>query len=329
MRRYNAAVTRFASLLRPLLLGVVSVAACGDASSLGAPSSGGAGAADAPAGDLAIPDAPAAGDAAAPDAPRTAPPEGSPGCLAPAAAGVQRLSVTAAGRARSAVLAVPSSYDAARAYPLVFVFHSGGRTGESARDYFGFAGIAEDRAIFVYPDGLGGDWDLESPAGANPDVALFDAIVAHASGALCLDRARVFATGSSAGAYFVNQLGCRRGAVLRAIAPHAGGGPWDVASAYGPDGRLRCADAPPAAMVFHGDQDRSVALSEGEGSRDHWTWANGCAGGAPPAATAPLPSFCRAYAGCAKPVVWCPVAGGGHRIWDGGPKATWDFFASF
>jgi polyhydroxybutyrate depolymerase len=233
--------------------------------------------------------------------------------------------VMAGGKARTYVLSVPPAYDAARAYPLVFVFHSGGRTGASARDYFSLAGIAEGEAIVVYPDGLSGEWDLESPAAKNPDVALFDAILASTEATLCVDAARVFATGSSMGAYFVNQLGCRRGSKLRAIAPHSGSGPYDAASAYDDEGHLRCPDSPVAAMIFHGDKDTSVALADGKASRDHWAWANGCKGA--PAPTEPSP--CVAYTGCARPVLWCQIPGGTHRIWADGPKATWHFFQSF
>lgn len=127
------------------------------------------------------------------------------------------------------------------------------------------------------------------------------------------------------GAYFTNQLGCRRGDVLRAIAPHAGGGPWETGGTYDSDGNLQCAQKAPAAMVFIGLADTSVDPKEGEKSLAHWSWADGCT-----AETAPIaPSPCVAYQGCKQPVVSCKIPGVGHRIWNQGPKATWDFFASF
>ena len=46
----------------------------------------------------------------------------------------------------------------------MFVLHSGGRTGASTRDYFAFEKFAADKAVFVYPDGEGGNWDLDTPA---------------------------------------------------------------------------------------------------------------------------------------------------------------------
>jgi polyhydroxybutyrate depolymerase len=57
----------------------------------------------------------------------------------------------------------------------------------------------------------------------------------------------------------------------------------------------------------------------------HWKWANGCS--AKSTATAPAP--CVTYDGCKSPVVWCRIPGLGHEVWDGGAKATWEFFARF
>jgi len=258
----------------------------------------------------------------------TLPPNGSEGCGARGALAVPGaatgVEVDVAGKTRTYALSVPTGYDEHRAHPLVFNFHSGGRNGAGARDYFGFEGFAGAEAVFVYPDGLEGNWELDTPAAQNGDVAFFDALVAAVSRALCVDTTRIFATGSSMGAYFVNQLGCRRGDVLRAIAPHAGGGPWETGGTY-VDGHVKCATGPVAAMVFVGLADTNVSPSEGDKSIAHWQWANGCAAGSTPRA----PSPCVAADGCGKPVVSCRIPGVGHRIWNQGPKATWDFFASF
>lgn len=235
------------------------------------------------------------------------------------------LTVTVGGTKRTYALSVPTGYDAYRGYPLVFNFHSGGRTGASARDYFAFERFAGDKAVFVYPDGEKGNWDLDTTAAQNKDVAFFDALLAELESKLCIDTTRVFATGSSMGAYLTNQLGCRRGDVLRAIAPHAGGGPWETGGTYDAEGHLKCAQRPPAAMIFIGLADTNVDPSEGEKSLAHWSWADGCS-----MQTAPVaPSPCVAYQGCKSPVVSCKLPGVGHKIWDQGPKATWDFFASF
>lgn len=273
------------------------------------------------------PDEPVAATSDAPPvAPRSKPANGSEGCGATLTPGVQSLSIDVGGTKRTYVLSVPAAYDALTAYRVVFVFHSGGGTGTRARDYFGFANIAEDKAIFVYPDGRSGNWDLETPADANADVAFVEAIVASLAKSACVDASKVFATGSSNGAYFVNQLGCRRGAsLLRAIAPHSGSGPYDQGSAYDADGHLQCAGKPVPAMIFHGLADTNVSPADGQATVDHWSWANGCTSSTKPTA----PSPCVAFDGCRSPVVSCRIPNQGHRIWAQGPQATWDFFASF
>jgi polyhydroxybutyrate depolymerase len=281
--------------------------------------------------DDALPDShateprPGAGESGTTTPPTKTPPYGSKGCSLAAKRGVAKdSSVDVGGDERTYVLSVPTAYDPYKAYPLVFVFHGSGGNAEGMRDEFGWSAIAEDKAIVVYPDGNDGRWDLDSPPESNADYRFFDALVAEIGEKTCVDRTRVFATGWSMGGYFSNQLGCRRGNVLRAIAPHAGGGPFGGDGAYDEEGHLRCGAAP-AVMVFHGADDGSVDLSEGQTTVNYWAWAQGCA-----SETAPTsPSPCVAYRGCKKPVIFCKVPGLDHGIWSNGPKATWDFFASF
>ena len=318
---FSLALTLTVSLALAL---AVSAAAC--SSSAGAappPEPGPTSETESPALDAGAP----GNDASRRDA--SLPANGSKGCGALSALAqpgpASDLQVSVAATKRTYALSVPTGYDEYRGYPLVFVLHSGGRTGASTRDYFKFESFAADKAVFVYPDGEGGNWDLDSPTANKKDVALFDALVVELESKLCVDTTRVFATGSSMGAYLTNQLGCRRGDVLRAIAPHAGGGPWETGGTYDADGHLACAQKPVAAMVFIGLADTNVDPKEGEASVAHWAWAHGCSAQPLPA----LPTPCVAYQGCKSPVISCRIPGVGHKIWDQGPKATWDFFASF
>ena len=170
---------------------------------------------------------------------------------------------------------------------------------------------------------------LERDAENNIDILTFDAILETLSGSHCINRKRVFATGYSAGGYFSNQLACRRGSVLRAIASHAGGGPFGQNVEYGDDGKLRCPERPIAALIAHGTDDTTVKLEEAQQSREHWRRVNACAsGGGTPRDPAP----CVSLASCAEdcPVVYCDIPGLGHSVWpEKGAKVTWDFFASF
>lgn len=234
--------------------------------------------------------------------------------------------MTVAGVPRTYTLYVPESYDARKAYRLVVGLHSGGRNGASARPYFDLEGRSAGGAIFVYPDGLRGNWDLATAYAQNVDVALFDALVASLGASLCIDKTRIFAVGTSSGAYFVNQLGCARGNVLRAIAAHAGGGPFaSTGGTYDAQGQLVCPTPPVAAAIFHGLADTNVSPSEGDKAIAHWTHWNGCT--AERKAVTPAP--CESPTTCGKPVLVCKIPDQGHAIWAPGRQATWDFFASF
>jgi polyhydroxybutyrate depolymerase len=250
-------------------------------------------------------------------------PTPSNGCSKGAGGNKLGRSLDVHGQERSYDLLVPSSYDKARSYPLVFVFHGGGGTSADARHTLDFSKVAKNDAIFVYPTARDGNWDLDTPADHNADVAFFDALVALVEESHCVDRARVFATGYSNGGYFSNQLGCRRGDVLRGIAPHAGGGPFEGDDGYDDNGNLKCKGKAVAAMVFHGERDEEVSIDEGHRSLSHWKWANGCEDNS--SGTSPDP--CVSFAGCKNPVVFCGVPELGHDVWSEGTRSTWSFFS--
>lgn len=239
----------------------------------------------------------------------------------------QAKTISVWGTTRSYVLSVPQGYgELPQSWRLVFAFHGGGGTGANLRGYYDTdQRFAEKNAIVVYPDARDGNWDLDSPSDQNPDIAFFDALLAEIGNHACIDASRVFGVGFSNGAYFANQLGCRRGSVFRAIAPHAGGGPYGPGSSYDAQGNLVCVGTPPAVKIFHAEDDYTVPISHADASINHWKWANGCQESTHGAA----PSPCTAYDGCGRPVEVCRYWGVGHSLWGEGAKATWDFFASF
>lgn len=269
--------------------------------------------------DPAVPDAsdPAVPDASNPSAADAA--SGDPCGATGAATGAIDGTITIRGVERSYILAVPSDYDSNSHYALVFAFHGLGSNASQARLYFGVEEASAGEAIVIYPNGLPKygsgtqtGWNLY-PTGE--DFELFDALLARITAAYCIDDARVFATGHSYGGYFSNCLGCGRGAALRAIAPVAGGGPY-----------FPC-DNGVAAWIAHGVLDSTVAISEGEASRDHWRDENGCDDTTSPT----TPSPCVAYDGCdtGLPVVWCEheeTTLGGHGWPSFAPQGIWNFF---
>jgi polyhydroxybutyrate depolymerase len=240
---------------------------------------------------------------------------GTDGCAAPTVAAGSYLaaSITVAGTERTYRLATPAG-DPRKVRALVLVFHGSGGSGDGIRGYLGrpMETSAADEAVFAYPDGLSDGGATGWPDTGGRDVAFVDALLARLAGQLCYDRARVFATGFSYGGYMSNTLGCARAGVVRAIAPLSGGGPWQA-----------CNGQPVAAWIAHGTSDPTVALGQGQGSRDQWLGVNGCAS----SAHATSPSPCVAYDGCGEnPVVWCAFPGG-HTVESWEPPAVWSFFA--
>jgi polyhydroxybutyrate depolymerase len=225
------------------------------------------------------------------------------------------------GKTRSYTLVVPASYTSATSYPLVYVLHGQGGSGAQARAAFDLESAAGGRALFVYPDGLGGGWDLDSPASKNADVALFDATLAVTQSRYCIDLHRVFVAGFSNGAYMANQLGCRRGDRIRAVASHAGGGPYETVGEYDEQGNLVCKGKPVASLIVHGTSDGTVAPSEGQKSIDHWTHANHCSGSVPTSLHG-----CVSFQGCTNRVTACKLHGHGHDLAAQAKPLTWSFF---
>lgn len=222
---------------------------------------------------------------------------------------------------RTFILDLPSDYEPSQAYPLVFGFHGRDFSGEEFRaaDYGNLLSAAADEAIVVHPDATPEQWawELESDL----DVAFFDALLDTLTRGLCVDESRVFATGHSSGGYFTNVLGCRRGAVLRAIAPVAGGGP------FGPAGGVPQCEEPVSVWIGHSPDDETVPFIEGEGSLAYWLERDGCdVDSAAPVAPEP----CVAYDGCGSglAVRWCAYPGG-HDWPTFGAQGIWDFFSSF
>jgi polyhydroxybutyrate depolymerase len=208
--------------------------------------------------------------------------------------------VEVAGQRRGLIVSVPADYRPAEPHALVIGFH--GRTSPNAtvRRYYDLERHAELPTIFVYPSGLRADHGGYSWAEPDDlpeslrDYALFDAIVALLARTYCLDPGRIFAVGHSLGASFVNDLGCARGDVLRAIATLAGG--------------FRRADCrgEVAALILHNPNDRLVDFGYGLRTRDAYRAENGIAG---EGRQVTLAGFaCQRYgeAGIADPVLWCP-----------------------
>jgi len=148
-------------------------------------------------------------------------------------------------------LVAPSSYDASKSYPLMFVYHGFGGTPEGMLDQVGFRARADlDDVIIVAPQGLesgnGATWNIATPAGPNADVALFDDLVKCVSESFSVDDQRVYVTGMSNGGLMTGTLIAERSDVIAAAAPFSGG----ISTPY-----VKTSNQPPTLVTYGGPTD--------------------------------------------------------------------------
>lgn len=231
------------------------------------------------------------------------------GCGKPMPAGTTTQTVTVNGTQRSYLQIIPAGLTGNAPVPVIMGFHGGNDTAQNANAYMGIT--SNVAALYIYPqagpfaDAWAG-WDV-APTGK--DFPFIDAMLVQLKSNYCVDPARVFATGKSNGAFFVNSLLCLRPGSFKAAASVAGGGP-----------QYNCSQ-PRAFWGVHGTADTAVPISTGRQSRAYWLAANQYHN-APPVAISPAP--CVTYPGTINSVVWCEH-GGGHiwPSWAGAAIRNW------
>ncbi len=203
--------------------------------------------------------------------------------------------------------------------PAVLNFHGRGSDATTQERYSGLVPVAERVGFYVVsPEGTGSPraWSAgATPAGEVDDVALVRALLVSLESEVCLDPARIYATGFSNGAFMASRLGCVLGDRIAAFAAVAGmehtGEP--------------CV-GPVPALAIHGTNDSVVPFTAGmvrasfpyagaRGEATLWAKQNGC--GAAPSVERISSSVVReTYPGGKAAVVLYVVTGGGHT-WPG------------
>jgi polyhydroxybutyrate depolymerase len=174
---------------------------------------------------------------------------GSSGCeRTPVAPGVTDETLTSGGEERVFQLSIPEAYDGTTPFPVVLGLHSLTAAHLLAPIEASFGALAErDEFIGVTPSGRLDDgvpfW-FAAPTRDNYDVAFIAAVLDEIEAELCVDRARVYATGVSNGAQMSSVLACRLPHRIAAVAA--------IAGVEFSDG---CDDGPVPVMAFHGTAD--------------------------------------------------------------------------
>jgi polyhydroxybutyrate depolymerase len=223
--------------------------------------------------------------------------------------------------------------------PVVLAFPGGGSQGDRGGRTIGrFTGLdaAADRHGFlaVYPNAHGGNWSDGRGIGASAaaglsDVAYVDALVDDLAARHEIDRARLYVTGVSNGAFFSSRLACERADRFAGFVMVIGTLSLDLAPA--------CAPARPVPILYVlGTEDPLVPYAGGVVAKDRGTalgadetlasWALHFACGAPVREDLPdlaaddgTTTVRERFPGCAGGVrlELLEVRGGGHT-WPGG-----------
>lgn len=208
----------------------------------------------------------------------------SAGCARDAIEHGRRLerTLTVDGTARAVILDVPESVRAGTPVPVLLDFHGFSHSGAGMWQGSGFKALAaRDGFITAYPEGLpvrlplrgiereGAGWRMDTVRD-NRDVAFVRALLDDLEQRYCVDRARIYATGFSNGAFFSQVLACAMADRIAAVAPVGGGAL-----------RVDCQPARPVPILIqHGSEDELIPPASARAARDAWKALNGCAGSA-------------------------------------------------
>ncbi len=150
----------------------------------------------------------------------------TPGCKRPHASGQVAQSFTYAGKSRTYQLYVPAAYKGTKRVPLVFDFHGFGSNAVQQMVYGNFKPQANaNNFVIVAPDGQDGPggrhFNLTNEQGLQNDIAMVTSLLTHIEATLCVDPARVYATGMSDGGAMTSVLACLASDKFAAFAPVA------------------------------------------------------------------------------------------------------------
>jgi polyhydroxybutyrate depolymerase len=217
---------------------------------------------------------------------------------------------TVTGSTRVYDLWVPTGYDPTRAYRTVFLAH-----GCDGSIPYPMQDATKGDAILVAlrskdsqnSGSLYGGGCFDTMNLSSPEVPYFDGVLKDVSAALCVDKARVFITGHSSGAWLSYLLGCARAGVIRAQGNTAGGLPPGIPTCTGPIAEMGMHDTTDTLNDYAGGvkaRDRIIAINKCSQDTKPYDWD-----GDPK-----TPSPCVEYQGCLPgyPVVWCQTTGLGH-----------------
>ncbi len=211
-------------------------------------------------------------------------------CIAPKSLTTGTYEVTVAGKARSYILNVPSSYSSTNPAWLIIAIHGRTNSNSMVQNYMWLE--SQSNYIVAYPAGLPNgsaySWSSEE------NITFVDTIIRDVTTSHCVDRGQVHIVAHSLGAWFASRLACTRGDTFRSMAIVWGGGYTSA-----------CNDTPTASLIFQRADDRLSSPATARATESKMKLVNKC--GATTESITIWGNSCTRWRDCStgNPVVWC------------------------
>jgi polyhydroxybutyrate depolymerase len=253
-----------------------------------------------------------------------------------AAAFSGRISIQAGGHARTALVVEHERLKKARR-AVVIVLHGGKGFGARIRHNLGLEdSLRSAGPVMVYPDALGGNWNIAAGPAAKHDSLFIKSIIAKLVADGIADKHRVFLVGSSSGGLMALRLACEQSQLFAGVAILIASMPANLTDSCHPMHPMRF-------LMIAGTADPFIPYQGGKANLADYKFellsvdktlaifarAAHCGTGKAVAIFPhhdpknPTRAYFERLSGCKVPIEFVRIAGGGHSIpghWKGGER---------